>query len=83
MNHPIENPIEAINAVMMEVFEIPKEKLVPQSHLYQDLGLDSLDAIDLAMRFQTDFKIVLSNQEMQSIRTLGDVYKLAEEKSRS
>lgn len=65
-----------INATMMELFELPADKLTPEAHLFADLGLDSLDAIDLIMKFQTEFGMTLSNQEMQSIRTMSDVYAL-------
>jgi len=39
--------IEKTNKVFEESFEIAKERLVPQAHIFTDLGLDSLDIVDL------------------------------------
>lgn len=69
--------ISKINAVMMDAFELPENKLVPEAHLFTDLGLDSLDAIDLMMRFQDEFGIRLPNEELMAMRTLSDVHDLA------
>lgn len=65
-----------VQEFMSSLFEIPATKLVPTAHLYQDLGLDSLDAIDLAMHIQVKYKVTLSNEDLQRIRTLQDIYDL-------
>ncbi|MDO9287304.1 MAG: acyl carrier protein [Thermodesulfovibrionales bacterium] len=67
--------IDTINRVFEESFEIEKEKLQPQSHIFNDLGLDSLDIVDLIVALQKSFGVNIRNEEnVRNIRTLGDVY---------
>mgnify|MGYP001560517641 FL=1 len=67
--------IDTINRVFEESFEIEKEKLKPQAHIFTDLGLDSLDIVDLIVALQKSFGVNIRNEEnVRNIRTLGDVY---------
>ncbi len=67
--------IELINKVFEDDFEIEKVNLRPQAHIFNDLGLDSLDIIDLVVALQQNFKIKLKDEEkIREIRTLQDVY---------
>ena len=67
-----------VNKIFAELFELPSEKLRAESHLFNDLGLDSLDAIDMAIRFKRDFNLQATSEDMKSIQTLGDIYALVE-----
>ncbi len=68
--------IDIINKVFEESFEIEKEKLQPEAHIFNDLGLDSLDIVDLVAALQKSFGINIRNEEnVRNIRTLQDVYK--------
>ena len=67
--------IDIVNKVFEENFEIEKNDLRPQAHIFTDLGLDSLDIVDLVVALQKDFGIKLRDEkEMRGIRTLQDVY---------
>lgn len=67
--------IEMINQVFEESFEIDKEELQPQMNIFEDLGLDSLDIVDLVVALQKKFGVKIQNDErVRSIRTLGDIY---------
>lgn len=64
--------IDTINRVFEESFEIEKEKLQPQAHIFNDLGLDSLDIVDLIVALQKSFGVNIRNEEnVRNIRTLG------------
>ena len=67
---------DKINAILTELFEIDPEKIEPSKHLFEDFGLDSLDAIDMAIRFQKEFQVRPSNEELMQIRTVADIYNL-------
>ena len=54
-------------------FEIPREKLAPQALLFQDLDLDSIDAVDLIVRIQKVAKIKVSPDDFKQIKTLWDI----------
>ncbi len=63
------------NRVFEESFEIPAEKLTPQARIFDELGLDSLDIVDLIVALQKQFKIQIREDErVRTIRTLEDVY---------
>jgi acyl carrier protein len=67
--------IEAVNSVFMESFEIPAEKIKPEAQIFVDLGLDSLDVVDLVAAIQKKFSVqVRDDERVRSIRTLGDLY---------
>ena len=67
--------IDKINQVFEESFEIEKEKLLPQANIFEDLGLDSLDVVDLVVALQQKFSIkIRADQRVRDIRTLEDVY---------
>lgn len=67
--------IDMINQVFEESFEIEKERLQPEMNIFQDLGLDSLDIVDLIVALQKKFGVNIRNDErVRSIRTLGDIY---------
>jgi len=67
--------IERINTGLEEEFEIPRDKLVPGAKLYEELGLDSLDAVDMVVVLEQQFKIKIREDDgIQSVRTLDDLY---------
>ena len=66
---------------LKEAFDLSAEDLVPNAKLFEDLDLDSLDAIDLAVKLKNDTGITLDEGEMRSIIELSDLVDLLETKS--
>lgn len=72
--------ISRTNKVFEESFEIEKERLVPTAHIFTDLGLDSLDIVDLVVALQNAFSVKIRNEErVRDIRTLEDIYRFISE----
>jgi len=68
--------IKLSNQVFEESFEIEKERLKPEMNIFLDLGLDSLDIVDLVVALQEKFGVKIRNDDrIKNIRTLGDIYK--------
>ncbi len=66
---------EKVDKVFSEDFEIAPERLVPEAHIFSDLGLDSLDVVDLIVALQKEFKIqVRDDERVREVRTLSDLY---------
>ncbi len=63
-----------IKTFLIEEFEIDESKIVPTAHLKDDLGLESLDFVDIAVIVQKEFGLTLKGEEMTAIRTLDDLY---------
>lgn len=67
--------IASVNDVFAESFEIPREKLVPSAQIFTDLGLDSLDVVDLVAALQKKFSVqVRDDSRVRAIRSLQDLY---------
>ena len=62
-----------ISDVLAGEFEIPRERLTLDAKLYEDLDLDSIDAVDLVVRIQQRTGIKVVAEDFKTIRTLGDV----------
>ncbi len=70
-----EEIIERTDKVFEESFEIEKERLKPEAHIFNDLGLDSLDVVDLVVALQKSFGVNIRNEDkIRDIRTLQDLY---------
>ena len=70
-----EEAIRRTNEVFEKDFEIAPEKLKPEAHIFKDLGLDSLDIVDLVVALQKKFGVTIRDDErVRNIRTLGDVH---------
>jgi len=68
--------IEKTNKVFEESFEIEKKRLVPEAHIFTDLGLDSLDIVDLIVALQNAFGVqIRAEEKVREIRTLQDIYR--------
>jgi len=66
--------IRMTNEVFTDSFEIPADKLVPEANIFNDLGLDSLDIVDLVVALQKKFGVTIRDDErVRTIRTLGDI----------
>ena len=49
------------------------------TNLREDLGLDSLDIIDIIMSIERDLNISIPDSDITNLDTLGDLYKIVEE----
>jgi len=66
--------IETINAFLIDEFELDKEDLVETAQLKDDLDIESLHFVDIAVIVEKEFGFKVANEEMVNIRTLGDLY---------
>jgi acyl carrier protein len=57
-------------------FELRDEDLHPRAHLIDDLDLDSIDAVDLAVRVEQQLGLTLSEGDLKSIQVVQDVVDL-------
>ena len=72
--------IEAkIKEILVADFELDADKLVPEAKLFEDLDLDSIDAVDMVVRLQQMTGLKVKAEDFKQIRTLGDVTDVVEE----
>lgn len=70
--------------ILVEQFELDKDAVHPDATLFDELGLDSLDMVDLAVEMQAQFGFTIERsvdeEKLRAIRTVKDLCALAEEK---
>ena len=75
--------VNIINSSMIQEFEFDPDTMTPDANLINDLGMDSLDFVDLVVVLQNAFGVKLRNEpKIRQIETLGDLHKLVMEKKR-
>ena len=64
-----------VNEDFIEEFELNLADLKPEAQIFQELGLDSLDIVDLIVALQKKFGVNFrSDERIREIRTLDDLY---------
>jgi len=58
---------------LVELFEVPPEKITRDARLFEDLDLDSIDAVDLIVKLQELTGRKFKPEEFKSVRTIGDL----------
>lgn len=68
--------IELIDSSLAEEFELDRADMNPEADLFDDLGLDSLDTVDMVIVLEGAFHFKIREEEaIRSIRTLGDIHR--------
>lgn len=69
---------ETIKELIVKQLSVAEEKVTEEARLAEDLGADSIDAVELIMEIETAFDIEVSDEEAQSVKTVGDLCKYVE-----
>jgi acyl carrier protein len=65
-----------VSEVLRDEFDFAPEELRLETHLIDELDLDSIDAIDMAVRLEERTSLAFSDQDLKNLRTIGDVVDL-------
>lgn len=65
--------LEKIKVILAEQFDVEEDSLKNDTDLQEDLGADSLDVVDLLMSIEDEFEIEIPDEEIEHIRTVGDL----------
>lgn len=75
--------IELIDSSLAEEFELDRAAMTAEASFYDDLGLDSLDVVDMVIVLEGAFGFKIREEEaIRSIRTLGDLHRFVIAKKR-
>ena len=71
---------EKVKQLIVEEMNVDTSKITMETNFVDDLGADSLDAVELVFKIQEEFNVVLTEEESTNFATVGDVVKLLEAK---
>ena len=72
---------EKINEIIVDQLQISKDYVTPESDLYNDLGADSLDIVELTMAIEEEFNLDIPDEVLESYAprcTVANVYEYVE-----
>lgn len=76
-NFTKEDIYNELKTILVEDMELAEELIKGDAKLYEDLDLDSIDAVDIAVRMQRFTNKKLSPEEFKQIRTVDDIVNTA------
>lgn len=68
-----ETIFQEVTELLHKLFEIDPQDITPESRLYEDLELDSIDAVDMVVHLQKKTGKKIKPEEFKSVRTVQDV----------
>ena len=68
-----EEIFDTLRDALVELFELEAERVTLDANLYQDLEIDSIDAVDLIDHIKRQTGKKIAAEEFKAVRTVGDV----------
>lgn len=68
-----EQILAMLTTILVDEFEIDADAITPDANLYEELDLDSIDAVDLVIKLQQLTGKKIQPDEFKSVRTVNDV----------
>ena len=68
-----EDIYQELTGLLVKLFELSPVQITPQSRLYEDLDLDSIDAVDMVVHLQKRSGKKIKPEDFKSVRTVQDV----------
>ena len=65
-------------ALIASKMKLDENEITPEKHLFNDLGADSLDFVELSMMLEREFNVKFSEDDMANVKAVGDLYRLIE-----
>lgn len=70
---------EKVKAILSEQFDVEEDSITSDTSIADDLGADSLDVVDLLMSIEDEFEFEVPDEEIDNIRTVGELVKYIED----
>ena len=71
---------ERVKAIIVDKLGVPVEKLIPQAHLVDDLGADSLDMVEIMIALEEEFELEMTDEEAERLLKISDILNYAEDR---
>ena len=70
---------EKIREILAEQLDLEEDAITMDSAIAEDLGADSLDVVDMVMSLEDEFDCEIPDEEIENIKTVGDIVRFIEE----
>ena len=74
--------LEKVKAILAEQFDVEEDKITAETDLQEDLGADSLDVVEMLMTLEDEFNVTVTDEESVNLKTVGDIVKLIDSKTK-
>ena len=74
---------EQVFEIVSEQLSVPREEITLASSFVDDLKADSLDVVELVMRFEDTFGVTIPDEDYEKIRTVGDAIEYINQREQS
>lgn len=75
-----ESVFDTVRTIIVDQLDVEEEKVTMDADIQNDLGADSLDIVDLVMSFEEEYEIEFPDDEVENIKTVGDIVKYIEDR---
>lgn len=62
-----------LRSILVAEFDLAPGQVTPQARLVEDLDLDSIDGVTVVVRLESRLHVVISDEEIQKMTTVGDI----------
>jgi len=73
---------QEVSALLIKLFELDPKDITPQARLYEDLDLDSIDAVDMVVNLQKKTGHKIKPETFKAVRTVQDIVDVVEQLQR-
>ena len=70
---------EKVKEILCDQLDVDAKDVTMEASITEDLGADSLDIVDLVMSLEHEFDIEVPDEEVESIKTVGDIVRYIEQ----
>lgn len=70
---------EKVQRILVDQLDVDESAVTMDANIMDDLGADSLDIVDLVMSLEDEFDAEMPDEEMENIKTVGDLVRFLEE----
>jgi len=71
--------VEKVKQIIVDELGVDEAEVTENARFIDDLGADSLDTVELVMRFEEEFGIEIPDEEAEKIQSVGDAFRYIEE----
>ena len=72
---------EQVKKILCDQLDLDEEQVTEESEVIDGLGADSLDIVDLVMTLEEEFDTEIPDEDIENLRTVGDIVKYVEDRA--